>query len=102
MGEKTGVKRNLLLRTFFRKFFRVRKAGLWLGMKNTKLVRELRLEALARLEDAARTEADFMEVVEQWDHLDQNRERRERDHEKQRDERTFEVGYKDGEVFPSG
>ena len=69
-------------------------------MERKQLVRDIKLEALARMEDAARTEEDFKAVVEQWDHLDQNRERRERDHEKQRDEKTFEVGYNDGMVFP--
>ena len=33
------------------------------------------------MEDAARTEADFTVVVKEWDKLDRNRERRERDHE---------------------
>lgn len=46
-----------------------------------RLKRELRAEALRRLEDAARTEADFDVVVKEWDKLDRNRERRERDHE---------------------
>ena len=69
-------------------------------MKQKRLARDLKLEALARMEDAARTEEDFKEVVEQWDHLDKNEERRVRDHEKQRDEKAFEVGYKDGAVFP--
>lgn len=43
--------------------------------------REIKAEALRRLEEAARTEADFQAVINQWDKLDQNRERRERDHE---------------------
>lgn len=42
-----------------------------------RLKRELRAEALRRLEDAARTEADFTVVVKEWDKLDRNRERRE-------------------------
>ena len=46
-----------------------------------RLKRELRAEALRRLEDAARTAADFAVVVKEWDRLDRNRERRERDHE---------------------
>lgn len=46
-----------------------------------RLKRELRAEALRRLEDAARTAADFAVVVEEWNKLDRNRERRERDHE---------------------
>lgn len=46
-----------------------------------KLKRELRAEALARLEDAARTQRDFENVIAWWDKLDANRERRERYHE---------------------
>ena len=46
-----------------------------------RLKREIKAEALRRLEEADRTEADFQAVINQWDKLDQNRERRERDHE---------------------
>ena len=46
-----------------------------------RLKRELKAEALRRLEDAARTAEDFAVVVEEWNKLDRNRERRERDHE---------------------
>ena len=46
-----------------------------------RLKREIRAEALRRLEEAARTEKDFQVVVGEWDKLDRNRERRERDHE---------------------
>ena len=46
-----------------------------------KLKRELRAEALARLEDAARTQKDFENVIGWWDKMDANRERRERYHE---------------------
>ena len=46
-----------------------------------RLKREIRAEALRRLEEAARTESDFLSVVNEWNKLDQNRERRERDHE---------------------
>ena len=35
----------------------------------------------AELEEAARTESDFLNVVDEWNKLDRNRERRERDHE---------------------
>ena len=45
------------------------------------LVRETKAIALARMEDAARTENDFLDVIKQWNHNDSNRERRERDHE---------------------
>lgn len=46
-----------------------------------KLKRELKAAALARLEDAARTPRDFMRIVQWWNRLDQNRERRERKYE---------------------
>ena len=46
-----------------------------------RLKRELRAEAIRRLEEAARTEKDFLVVIEEWDKLDRNRERRERDYE---------------------
>ena len=42
-----------------------------------KLKRELRQEALTRLEEAARSQQDYKEVVAWWDKLDENRERRE-------------------------
>ena len=43
-----------------------------------KLKRDIKAEALERLEQAARTPEDFEEVIEWWDRLDRNRERRER------------------------
>ena len=46
-----------------------------------RLTQEIRAEALRRLEEAARTESDFLTVVDEWNKLDINRERRERDHE---------------------
>ena len=46
-----------------------------------KLKRELRAETFARLEDSARTQRDFENVIAWWDRLDTNRERRERYHE---------------------
>ena len=46
-----------------------------------RLKREIRAEALRRLEEAARTLKDFQDVIAEWDRLDRNRERRERDHE---------------------
>ena len=46
--------------------------------KKKKLKRELRKEALTRMEEAARTVADFEKVTKAWDKLDSNRERRER------------------------
>ena len=68
-----------------------------------KLKRELQAEALARLEDAARTVSDFEKVVAWWDKLDANRERRERYHELSRSGDDLPVDYgaaKDGLFFP--
>ena len=45
------------------------------------LKRELRMEALKRYEEAARTVQDFKNVHATWDKLDANRERKERYHE---------------------
>ena len=45
------------------------------------MVRNTKREALTRMEDAARTVEDFQEVIEQWDRLDRNRQRRARAHE---------------------
>ena len=47
----------------------------------TMLKKVLRAIALKRLEDGARTVSDFEEVIREWDHLDGNRERKERYHE---------------------
>ena len=69
-------------------------------MKREKLVRDVKMEALARMEAAARTEEDFNAVVAQWDHLDENRERKERAHEIGRREEMYYIGYTDGAVIP--
>ncbi len=53
-------------------------------MGREMLVREAKAAALARMEDAARTEKDFRAVVKQWNHNDRNRERKERYWEKAR------------------
>ena len=45
------------------------------------LHREARALAIRRIEESARTEADFENVLYWWDKLDANRERKERDHE---------------------
>jgi len=50
-------------------------------MAKEPLKREVKRAALTRMEDAARTVGDYKAVIKQWDHLDENRERRERDHE---------------------
>ena len=69
-----------------------------------KLKRELKAEALARLEQSARTTSDYTKVVDWWDTLDRNRERKERYHEVLRsgDDIPLEYGKKkDGLLFPN-
>ena len=68
-----------------------------------KLKRDLQREALARLENAARTTADFQNVVSWWNRLDSNRERRERYHEVSRSGLDVPLDYGaalDGEIIP--
>ena len=68
-----------------------------------KLKRDLQREALARLENAARTTADFQNVVSWWNRLDSNRERRERYHEVSRSGVDIPLDYGatlDGEIIP--
>lgn len=66
-----------------------------------KLKRELRAEALARLEDAARTQQDFENVIAWWDKLDANRERRERYHKLSRsgDDVPLDYGASANELY---
>lgn len=67
-----------------------------------KLKRETRREALTRLEDATRSQSDFEEVIDWWNKLDENRERRERDHEITRGDVPLEYGAaNDGAIFPA-
>ena len=69
-----------------------------------KLKRDMEREALTRLEEVARTEADFREVVKNWDRLDDNRERRERYHEILRGNKTPPLEHNmipDGYAFPA-
>lgn len=58
-------------------------------MAKELLRREAKQIALTRMEDAARTVGDFKEVVKQWNHLDDNRERRERYNEVSRPNETM-------------
>mgnify|MGYP000764918003 CR=1 FL=1 len=60
-------------------------------VSDKRLKREMRAEAIRRLEEAARTEKDFRAVVEEWNKLDRNRERRERDHENLRGDVPLEL-----------
>ena len=64
-----------------------------------KLKRELEQEALTRLEDSARTEEDFQNVVAWWDRLDANRERKERYHEIGRSDVPLEWGMSQDEIL---
>ena len=70
-------------------------------LERKKLKRELRAEALARLEDSARTQRDFENVIAWWDRLDANRERRERYHELSRsgDDVPLDYGASANELF---
>lgn len=56
------------------------------------LHREARALAIRRIEESARTEADFENVLYWWDKLDENRERRERNHETGRSTVPLEWG----------
>lgn len=67
------------------------------------LKRELKAQALKRLEDSARTVTDFKNVTAWWDRLDANRERRERYHEilRSNDDIPLEYGEStDAQCFP--
>ena len=88
-------------------------------MATKELKRDLRREALTRMEEAARTVEDFNVVTNEWDLLDSNRERKERYYEIVRPESllitnfsgkrdsilnnsgsTVNMHYYDGKVFP--
>ena len=54
------------------------------------------------MEDAARSQSDFEDIIAWWDKLDENRERRERDHEITRGDVPLEYGAAgDGAIFPA-
>ena len=63
------------------------------------LHREARALAIRRIEESARTEADFENVLYWWDKLDANRERKERDHETGRSTVPLEWGADEFYVF---
>ena len=72
------------------------------GSSHALLMRDLRRIAQKRMEESARTAADFMEVVALWDKLDANRERRERYHEVSRGDVPLEYeATQDGLIFPA-
>ncbi|WP_230398140.1 hypothetical protein [Novisyntrophococcus fermenticellae] len=85
--------RNLILKLEFEKDLEEAKSPAHKeAPERKKLKRELNREALARLESAARTEDDFNVVVDWWDRLDSNRERKERYHEVGRNAVPLEWG----------
>ena len=61
---------------------------------------EARALAIRRIEESARTEADFKNVLYWWNKLDANRERKERDHETGRSDVPLEWGA--DEMYLSG
>ena len=67
-----------------------------------RLVRDMKAEALNRMENAARTEAEFRAVQEVWDDNDKSRERYLRLHEILQGDSSFEskVDYASATVFP--
>ena len=72
-----------------------------LSPKKKRLKRQIKEEALLRLEEAARTEEDFAAVQYHWDRRDSNRERKERYHEVLRGDVPLDVGIaKNPHVFP--
>ena len=69
--------------------------------KKKRLKRQIKEEALLRLEEAARTEDDFAAVQYHWDRRDSNRERKERYHEVLRGDVPLDVGIaKNPHIFP--
>jgi len=71
------------------------------GDLHRTLIREAKAEALRRYEEAAQSLDDFMSVVDTWDKLDENRERRERYNEVLLDDKALEY-VRDGYalIFP--
>ena len=66
------------------------------------LKRELKAKALRRIEDSARTLADYEYVVSLWDRNDSNRERKERYHEVSRGDVPIDYGAEDDPyIFPA-
>lgn len=64
--------------------------------------REMLKTAITRIENAARTVGDFMDVAKKWDILERNEERRLRNHEVLRSDVPLEYGKAmDGTIFPA-
>lgn len=69
--------------------------------KNT-VEREMLKTAIGRIENSARTQKDFENVVASWDKLEQNEARRLRNHEVSRGNVPLEYGKTmDGAIFPA-
>ena len=72
-----------------------------LSPKKKRLKKQIKEEALLRLEEAARTEEDFAAVQYHWDRRDTNRERRERYREILRGDVPLDAGIAyDPYIFP--
>lgn len=71
-------------------------------MAKKKLVRDMKAEALLRMESAARSEKEFAAVQQVWDDRDESRERWERLHEVLQGDAPPETGidYANATVFP--
>ena len=70
--------------------------------RKKQLKREVEREALERLEGLAVTEEQFREVLKQWDRLEENKDRRFRNHVSVRGDVPLEFGMKEyGYKFPS-
>ena len=68
----------------------------------TVVKHEMLKTAISRIENAARTQADFENVVACWNKLEQNAARRLRDHEVSRGDVPLEFGKAmDGAIFPA-
>ena len=67
------------------------------------LMRDIKAAALERLEQSVKTTEDFLKVIEQWNKLDDNRERKERYWEISRSNEDFPLEFGEapcGTVFP--
>jgi len=69
-------------------------------IERKQLVRDVKREALTRLEDAARTEADFVVVQAEWDKRDETHYRRARSHEIGREQKLLELAYSGNAIIP--
>jgi len=67
--------------------------------RKKRLKRELAREALARLEESARSEGEFEEVIRLWDKLEQNEVRRVGNHEVGRGDIPPGMGHGKGWIF---